>query len=80
MAYRLRDLLLAMVKKATPPTWEKAHRDRLKIRDEYMGIAYALPGSERTEEVVRLRTGYVCPECKESVLAFGQPKNCKQHE
>lgn len=28
----------------------------------------------------RLKTGFVCKECGESVLAYTQPKKCEEHE
>lgn len=29
---------------------------------------------------VRLKCGFVCPKCKESVLAYRQPKKCADHD
>ena len=39
-------------------------------------------GSDRGEtahDSVRLRTGYVCKECNDSVLAYTHPKKCEDH-
>lgn len=29
---------------------------------------------------MKLKCGFVCPKCKESVLAYRQPKKCSDHD
>jgi hypothetical protein len=29
---------------------------------------------------LRLKTGFVCKQCKQNVLAYGQPKKCVEHD
>jgi hypothetical protein len=58
------------------PTHSRAHRENLRDRDSYLDPVDYWENDER----VKIKTGFKCPECKKSVLAYGQPKKCADHE
>ena len=61
------------------PTYSRKHKQNLKDRDSYLNAQDYWEGHFRGEEVL-IKTGFVCPVCKKSTLAYYQPKNCEQHE
>jgi len=58
--------------KKIPPTWNKMHRQNLKDKNTYI--------SHEKREIINLKSGYFCPQCKNNVLAFSQPENCNGHD
>ena len=60
------------------PTLTRYHKGNLRDRDTYLNADDYWGDSYREE--IRLKIGYACPECKESVLSYNKPKKCSDHE
>ena len=53
------------------PSYQHFADRRINAADHFQPVRY---------ERVKLRTGYVCKQCQQSVLAYSQPKKCTEHE